>query len=66
MKGTRSTGGKAASETFDTEAFLTTVGAGRSVTRYKAKSYVFRQGGPCDAAFYIVEGQVAISRLQAG
>jgi hypothetical protein len=33
-----------ASEVFDTEAFLTTVGAGRTISTYKPKHYIFRQG----------------------
>ena len=48
-------------EAFDAEAFLTTVGAGRSITTYKAKSYIFRQGTECDAVFYIQNGQVELS-----
>ena len=40
-----STGKKASrKEAFDTEAFLTTMGAGRTITAYKAKSYIFQQG----------------------
>ena len=46
---------------FDAEAFLTTVGAGRTISTYKAKSYIFRQGAQCDAVFYIVKGQVNLS-----
>ena len=48
-------------EAFDTEAFLTTVGAGRSIMTYKKKSYIFRQGTECDAVFYIQSGQVELS-----
>ena len=56
------TGSKAAkAEAFDTEAFLTTVGAGRTITAYKAKSYIFRQGTNCDAVFYIKDGHVELS-----
>ncbi|WP_147155962.1 cyclic nucleotide-binding domain-containing protein, partial [Reyranella soli] len=46
---------------FDTEVFLTTVGAGRTITAYKKKSYIFRQGTECDAVFYIQDGQVELS-----
>ena len=46
---------------FDTEAFLTTMGAGRTITTYKAKSYIFQQGTACDAVFYIQQGQVELS-----
>jgi CRP/FNR family transcriptional regulator, cyclic AMP receptor protein len=55
------TGRKGSSTAFDTEAFLTTVGAGRTITTYKAKSYIFRQGAGCDAVFYIQKGQVELS-----
>ena len=56
------TGTKASrKEAFDTEAFLTTVGAGRTITTYKKKSYIFRQGTECDAVFYIQNGQVELS-----
>ena len=55
------TGRKAPSKGFDTEAFLTTMGAGRTITAYKAKSYIFRQGTECDAVFYIQQGQVELS-----
>ena len=55
-------GRKAANkEAFDTEAFLTTMGAGRTITTYKAKSYIFQQGTACDAVFYIQQGQVELS-----
>jgi CRP-like cAMP-binding protein len=46
---------------FDTEAFLSTTGAGRTISTFKAKSYIFRQGAGCDAVFYIVKGHVDLS-----
>lgn len=55
------TGRKAPSKGFDTEAFLTTMGAGRTIATYKAKSYIFQQGTACDAVFYIQQGQVELS-----
>jgi len=55
------TGRKAPSKSFDTEAFLTTMGAGRTITTYKAKSYIFQQGTACDAVFYIQQGRVELS-----
>lgn len=48
-------------EAFDTEEFLTTVGAGRTIATYRPKSFVFRQGTNCDAVFYIQKGQVELS-----
>jgi CRP/FNR family transcriptional regulator, cyclic AMP receptor protein len=56
------TGRKASNkEAFDTEAFLTTMGAGRTITTYKKKSYIFQQATACDAVFYIQNGQVELS-----
>jgi CRP/FNR family transcriptional regulator, cyclic AMP receptor protein len=48
----------ASAKEFDAEAFLTTVGAGRTITTYKPKRYLFRQGTKCDAVFYIQKGHV--------
>jgi CRP/FNR family transcriptional regulator, cyclic AMP receptor protein len=59
--GRRKTGQSSRNQPFDTEAFLTTVGAGRTISTYKAKSYIFRQGMECSAVFYIQEGQVELS-----
>lgn len=60
-RGRRKTGPSSRNQPFDTEAFLTTVGAGRTIATYKPKSYIFRQGMACDAVFYIQEGQVELS-----
>jgi CRP/FNR family cyclic AMP-dependent transcriptional regulator len=59
--GARGNGGKMGPAVFDTEAFLTTVGAGRTISTFKAKSYIFRQGAACDAVFYILKGYVDLS-----
>ncbi|MGB8432875.1 MAG: cyclic nucleotide-binding domain-containing protein, partial [Burkholderiales bacterium] len=48
-------------EDFDAERFLTTVGIGRTVATYRAKSYVFRQGGKCTAVYYIQQGRIELS-----
>ena len=60
---------KAASEVavpaFDAQAFLTSVGAGRSAKTYKAKKNIFRQGDPADAVFYIQEGKVKLTVVSA-
>ena len=50
-----------APEVFDTEAFLTTVGAGRTIATYRPKKLIFRQGTACDAVFYIQKGRVELS-----
>src|ERR1700741_3961344 len=47
-------------ETFDAKRFVTSVGAGRVSATYKAKSYIFRQGGKCEAVYYIQYGQVQL------
>ena len=51
----------ASPKAFDPEAFLTTVGAGRSIATYKAKSFIFRQGTACDSVFYVQHGQVELT-----
>src|SRR4051794_34830430 len=60
----RRKGGKVAAE-FDTESFLTTVGVGRSISTFKAKAAIFRQGAECDAVFYILKGLVDLSVVSA-
>jgi CRP/FNR family cyclic AMP-dependent transcriptional regulator len=52
---------EAAAPRFDAETFLTSVGAGRSTTRYQANKSVFRQGDPADAVFYIQRGKVKLT-----
>ena len=47
-------------QVFDPEAFLTTVGTGRTIAVYKPKDYIFRQGTKCDAVFYIQKGHVEL------
>jgi CRP/FNR family cyclic AMP-dependent transcriptional regulator len=60
-KGRGTSGAKSAGRRFDAESYLTTVGAGRTISVYKKKSMIFQQGGPCDAVFYILAGQVDLS-----
>ena len=47
--------------TFDTEAFLTTVGAGRTISTYRPKSFIFRQGTKCNAVYYLQQGHIELS-----
>src|SRR5215218_5663165 len=49
------------SQEFDTELFLTTVGVGRTIATYRAKSYIFRQGTKCNAVYYIQQGHIELS-----
>ena len=46
---------------FDTEAFVTTVGAGRTISTYRPKSYIFRQGTKCEAVYYLQQGHIELS-----
>ena len=48
-------------EDFDSEQFLTTVGAGRTISTYKPRTYIFQQGTKCDAVSYIQKGHVELS-----
>ena len=54
-------GGKTAALGFDSQAFLMSVGAGRSPKKYPPKKTIFRQGDPADAVFYIQEGRVKLT-----
>jgi CRP/FNR family cyclic AMP-dependent transcriptional regulator len=51
---------KAAAPRFDAQAFLMSVGAGRSTKVYKAKKTIFQQGDTADAVFHILEGRVRL------
>jgi len=53
--------GRERNEIFNTKQFLSSVGAGRTSATYKTKSYIFRQGGKCDAVFYMQKGQVQLT-----
>jgi CRP/FNR family transcriptional regulator, cyclic AMP receptor protein len=46
---------------FDTEAFLSTVGAGRTISTYRPRTYIFRQGTKCNAVYYLQQGHIALS-----
>ena len=46
---------------FDPQAFLTSVGVGRSSMNYPQGRAIFRQGDPADAVFYIQNGKVRIT-----
>ncbi len=52
---------RAAVPLFDAQAFLMSVGAGRSAIKYKANKAIFQQGDPADAVFYIQEGEVRLT-----
>ncbi len=46
---------------FDSKAFLTSVGTGRSSVRFRTKETVFRQGAEADAVYYIQKGAVQLT-----
>lgn len=46
---------------FDAQAFLATVGAGRSIERYEPGQAVFRQGDPAAAVFCVQKGKVQVA-----
>jgi CRP-like cAMP-binding protein len=46
---------------FDPVTFLAKMGAGRRMDNYAEGQTVFSQGDPCDAIFYIQEGQVKVT-----
>jgi len=46
---------------FDAQLFLTSVGTGRSTTKYRPQASIFLQGDPADAVFYIEKGNVQLT-----
>ena len=55
--------GKLASKGFDPKAFLSKVGAGKTILKFKKNQHVFKQGDVADAVFYIQEGSVKLTVL---
>jgi CRP/FNR family transcriptional regulator, cyclic AMP receptor protein len=45
---------------FDVKTFLSSVGAGRTVSGFRKNDKVFSQGEPADAVFYIQKGKVKV------
>jgi CRP-like cAMP-binding protein len=52
---------RAVAPPFDADAFLSSVGSGRSTIKFKSGTGVFRQGDPADAVFYIQKGKVKLT-----
>jgi CRP/FNR family transcriptional regulator, cyclic AMP receptor protein len=46
---------------FDPKSFLTIVGEGRSIGRYRKDEIVFSQGDPADSVFYVERGKVKVT-----
>jgi len=53
-------------QAFDADAFLRTVGKGRTISKRRKGKTVFSQGDPADAVFYIHKGKVKLSVLSKG
>jgi CRP/FNR family transcriptional regulator, cyclic AMP receptor protein len=47
--------------TFDPRAFLSKVGKGRTISRYRANQIVFAQGDAADSVFFIEAGKVKVT-----
>lgn len=46
---------------FDPQVFLSNVSGGRSITTYREKQSIYRQGDPADAVFYMQSGKARIT-----
>src|ERR1035438_2963185 len=58
--------GKVNREPFDTAAFLTAEGPGRSISNYTATQIFFSQGGPADSVFYLQTGRAKLTVTSKG
>jgi CRP/FNR family transcriptional regulator, cyclic AMP receptor protein len=55
--------GKLVSKGFDPRAFLSKVGAGKTILKFEKNQRVFEQGGVADAVFFIQKGSVKLTVL---
>jgi CRP/FNR family cyclic AMP-dependent transcriptional regulator len=55
--------GKLVSKRFDPNAFLSKVGAGKTILRFGKNQRVFEQGDAADAFFYIQDGSIKLTVL---
>jgi CRP/FNR family transcriptional regulator, cyclic AMP receptor protein len=46
---------------FDPKLFLSVVGEGRTISKYRVNQVIFSQGAPADAIFFIEQGEVKIT-----
>jgi CRP/FNR family transcriptional regulator, cyclic AMP receptor protein len=53
--------GKLASNGFDPKAFLSKVGAGKTILEFQKNQHIFEQGDVADAVFYIQKGNVKLT-----
>jgi CRP/FNR family transcriptional regulator, cyclic AMP receptor protein len=55
--------GKLASKGFNPKAFLSKVGAGKTILEFEKNQHIFEQGDVADAVFYIQKGAVKLTVL---
>jgi CRP/FNR family transcriptional regulator, cyclic AMP receptor protein len=55
--------GKLVSKRFDPKAFLSKVGAGKTILEFEKNQHIFEQGDAADAVFYIQKGNVKLTVL---
>lgn len=46
---------------FDPKAFLSVIGAGRTIVPCQKKQIIYAQGDPCDAVFYVQKGKIKLT-----
>ena len=46
---------------FDPQAFLSIIGAGRTVVSFQKKQTIYAQGDPCDAVFFVQKGKIKLT-----
>ena len=54
---------KLASDGFDPQAFLSRVGAGKTILKFEKNQHIFEQGDVADAVFYLQKGSVKLTVL---
>ena len=52
---------KAAKPPFDPKVFLAKANGGRTISKYRKGQFVFSQGDPADAVFYVRDGRVKLT-----
>ena len=55
--------GKLAGDGFDPKAFLSRVGAGKTILKFEKNQPIFKQGDVADAVFYLQKGSVKLTVL---
>ncbi|GAC1546220.1 MAG: Crp/Fnr family transcriptional regulator [Candidatus Velthaea sp.] len=52
---------KSATKPFDSKAFMSAVGVGRTIQTYRKNDVVFAQGDPADSVFYVQRGKIKVA-----